>query len=141
VSYRGRYKLGDHVPLLLLTRSASGTPTLPLDVPYAKVWDNTGTLVHNFFMPIADRFAVTGLFTHNMRLGGRFPTLGMYRVVYFYNLSGSYHGTDEDTFELIAGGDNDGTVISDYFYNRPFASFVVQQLDSGKLVSGRNPRI
>jgi hypothetical protein len=54
---------------------------------------------------------------------------------------GQAKGTASDTFDLIAGGDEGGAVVSMFAIDRPEARYVVGQLASGKLVQGRNPRL
>jgi hypothetical protein len=140
MSYLGRFRQGDDVSLVLFTKNASGVPTLPADCPQAKVWDPTGALVATFQVPIVDRYVQTGIFQQLLRLGPAYVNLGNYRIVYYY-LAGTYHGLHEDTFELVAGGHADGAVNAIYFFNKPWAKFLVFALNGGNLAMGRNPRL
>jgi hypothetical protein len=74
-------------------------------------------------------------------LGSSFPA-GRYRVSYHWTVGG-YAGEAEDNFEVAAGGDPAGAVISLCWYERPHANFLIMQLDpaSGRLLFGRNPSL
>lgn len=137
--YRGRYQLGQEVPLGVLCLNAADTPTAPDRAPTMKVWDAAGTRVADLAIPALDRYAVTGLFRHRLFLDGRFAA-GRYTVTYHWN-AGSFVGLDADTFEIAAGGHADGSVVAMTWYHRPQAEFIVQQLNSGAIVKGRNPRL
>lgn len=139
MGYRGRYQIGTHVPLHVLTVNGSNVPSFPTDAPRIEVWSATAKVVSNKAVPVVDRFGQTGLFGHRLFLDGRFSA-GRYTVYYRY-LVGTYQGVVEDTFEVVAGGDGDGAVIALNYYERPHAVFCVFQLDSGRLVKGRNPRV
>jgi hypothetical protein len=140
MAYLGRFRQGDNVNLVCTTKNAGGVPTLSSDCPWAKVWDPTGGLVARFQVPIVDRYVQTAVFQHLLRLGPAYANLGNYRINYHY-VVGTYHGLDEDTFELVAGGHPDGTVNAIYFFQKPWARFLVFSLDSGNLAFGRNPRL
>ena len=137
--YRGRYQLGQEIPLTVLTVNGSGTPTAPTEAPFYEVHNTSGKVKSGKFMPVLDRFGVTGLFQANVRLDTDFSP-GRYTVVYRW-LAGSFQGVEYSSFEVVAGGDADGAVIAAFWYERPHADFLVQQLDSGKLVRGKNPRL
>lgn len=137
--YYGRFQLGQSVPLAIRTDDANGVPTMPDDVPVARIYKNDDTLVASQRIPVFDKSGTNGLFLLPFFLGPAF-SVGRYRVLYSYTLSGTPQVKD-DYFEIVAGGDPGGAVISAYWYDRPHAKFLIQQLDSGKLVQGRNPRL
>jgi hypothetical protein len=137
--YRGRYQNGDTVPLRVLCRDAAGVPGVPPRAPQVTVWSPAGAKVRVRVMPVLDRYGQAGLFHYPLYLDGDFAP-GLYRAVYNYNL-GSYVGIEEDGFEVLAGGNADGAVVALHFYVRPHARFVMQSLDSGKMVQGRNPTV
>lgn len=136
--YRGRYSLGQEIPLGVLTVNADGTPTLPTTAPHMDIFSSSAKVLEGKLIPIIDRGGQTGYFQYPLFLGPLFAA-GRYSVIYRY-LVGSYLGQVEDVFEVLAG-DDEGAVIAMYWYERPHAAFVVQQLDSGLLVRGRNPRL
>ena len=135
----GRFQLGQTLSLLLLTVDGSGTPQVPLVPPWLKIWQGA-SLILKAEMPIIERFKQTGLFLARVFLGPAF-TPALYEVEYTYQIDGSYNGVVTDNFEIMPGGNADGNVMSMYFYDRPQAQFIVQSLDSGKIVQGRNPTL
>jgi len=140
MSFRGKYRLGEEVVIGVLCLNASGVPTVPDDNPVAKIWDINGNKVFNKKIPVQDRYAQTGYFQANIYLGGAYA-VGLYSVTYSYSTGGqAFVGIDEDNFEIVAGGDVDGITESLYFYHRPQADYVLQQLNSGKIKKRRNPR-
>ena len=136
--YLGRYQAGQTVPLVLQAHDGSNAPGLPNDCPLAKVWDATGTVTFAGKMPILDKYQQQGLFYYPLFLDQRFPNLGNYSVVFYWQ-TGSYQGIDQAEFELVDGGDPDGAVMSMYFFHCPHADFIVEQLEKGKLIQRRNP--
>lgn len=135
--YLGRFQLGDTLPLLLLTRDADDALQLPDHPPNMKIWKPDATLLRAEEMPIVEKFAQPGTFLSRVFLGTAF-LVGVWTITYHYTI-GSYLGLGEDIFEIMPGGNADGHIMSMYFYDRPHAAFIVQSLDSGQLVSGRNP--
>jgi hypothetical protein len=139
MGYRGRYQLGVEIPLGILTVNGSSLPSFPTTAPLVEVWSATAQVIPGRKMPVVDRFGTTGLFGLNLFLDARFSA-GMYTAIYRYTV-GSYQGQEEDVFEVVAGGDPAGSVIAMAYYDRPHAKFCVMQLDSGRLISRRNPRV
>jgi hypothetical protein len=135
----GCFQLGETVPCLLRTRDAASTPTLPEDTPQIVVWRGA-TDVYRGEMPILDRQAVTGLFSLPLFLDGTFTT-GHYAIQYRWVLDGGYIGSEQDSFQIVAGGHASGAVVSMYFYERPEARFLVQSTEAGEILPGKNPRI
>lgn len=140
MAYRGRYPLGVEIPLGVLCVNASGTPIAPTEAPLLEVYsDAAASPVVVKRIPPLERAAVTGLFQYPLFLGGAFSA-GHHTAVYRWRNGGTqFHSSD--TFQVIAGGHEDGAVISLFWYEQPGSRFLVQQLDSGKLVRGRNPRV
>lgn len=137
--WRGRYQLGQECPIGLLVTDASGTPTAPTAAPTAEVFGPTGTLAFHGSLPALDRYGTTGLFQHRLFLGSPFAA-GLYRVVYSYVISGTSYGAT-DTFEVVPGGDQGGTVQSLHWHHRPHGEFLIQQNSSGSVSRGRNPTL
>lgn len=137
MAYLGRFQLGATVPLYLQCR-ATTTPALPDNPPQYKTFSGT-TVVEAHQMPIEDRYVVTAMFRSTLFLGRLYNT-GMYQVVYYYAISGTSYATS-DNFEIVAGGDVRGAAISTYFYDRPEARYIVQGLESGQIIKGRNPTV
>ncbi len=139
MNFLGRFQLGDIVPLFLLARTAGGTPSPVAAPPTVEVWSSAGDKVVSKEMPIIDRYTYDGTFLLPVALGAGFVA-GVYTVVYHFTI-GSYYGIETANFEVMPGGHTDGTVVSMYFYERPQARFIVQQLDSGLMIQGRNPSL
>lgn len=138
--YRGRTTLGRIVQLGLWCRNASGTPTLPDTAPSARVYKEDGTLVETFKMPINDRYFVTGFFSFGLFLGTGLYAVGRYRVRYQYLLAGVAR-TDEDSFDVLDGGNGHGLGISSFYYRRPINNFLLIQSEGGRLLRRRSPHV
>jgi hypothetical protein len=149
MAYRGRYYLGEEIPLGVLTTNASGVPTVPDACPALEIYAPAGKVKGGWvpgglggggsMLPIVDRFGTTGLFGVNLFLGGVFSP-GLYRATYRWKV-GTYHGLALDTFEVLAGGSARGTPISMFFHDQPQGDYLVRQLEAGRLVANRNPRV
>jgi hypothetical protein len=135
--YRGRIQLGNEVFVGLLCTDANKIPFAPLEAPTMDVWSSSG-LVLTKALPAVDQTFITGLFGYRLFLGSLFNT-GQYRVFYRYR-NGSYDFMDFDTFEVVPGGDPGGAVIAMYPFRTPGANCLIQQLDGGTIVRGKNPR-
>ncbi len=128
------------MPLYLGSVDSTRALTLPDAPPQAKIFTGT-TLVESKLMPIEDRYVLTGWFRATLFLGHLYST-GFYDVVYYYSTgSGAFNGVVTDNFEIVPGGDPRGAVIGTYFYDRPEARYIVQGLESGAIIKGRNPTI
>jgi hypothetical protein len=141
MAYLGRFRLGDSVPLFVCCTNGLGSPTFPIDSPTVKTWDPIAGLVQSFQIPVVDRYAQTGLFEGHLRLSVLYSNLGMWTATYTYVTPDGNPGLKQDNFEIVEGGNPDGNVVSMSWYERPWAYFIVQELDSGKLVQGRNPKL
>ena len=64
--------------------------------------------------------------------------LGTYSVSTAYAIGG-VPATQASTFQVVAGGDSGGEIISLFEYDRPEGRYVLAQLGSGRLVQGRDP--
>ena len=138
--YLGRFQLGATVHLELPCRDLNKQAALPDLPPQYKVFNGT-TVIEAHAMPIIDRYVVTGVFRSTLFLGRLYAT-GQYQVVYYYhNTSTGYYGLQYDNFEIVPGGDVRGAVIGTYFYERPEANYIVQGLESGSIIKGRNPTV
>lgn len=135
---RGRYQLGEDVPLALWCRDASGAPSAPNEAPSADIWSSSAK-IRTLYLPAQDRAVVTGFFSYRLFLNSSYAP-GLYRVNYRYRI-GSFHVLEQDQFEILPGGDPAGAVIAMFDFEKPDAVFIVQSLDSGRIVRGKNPRL
>lgn len=136
--FRGRYQLGEELPLLIQCVDDVGSPVAPNAAPVAHIWSETA-LVKSLSIPAMDQQTVTGLFGMRLFLGGAFAA-GIHQVLYKYT-AGSFTNVITQMFQILPGGDPDGAVVSMYGFRLPFATFLVHQLDSGKVQKGKNPRV
>lgn len=125
----GRFQRGQKVPL------AVACPAAPDAAPVATITLNNAP-VATIALPMAGDTLHFGL---SYRIGSAF-VLGTYRVAYAYAIGG-VPSAAIDEFDVVAGGDSMGEVISMFWYGRPEASYVVAQLGGGRLVQGRNPHL
>lgn len=141
-SYLGRYQQGDHVPLRVWTIDWSTcSPVTPPKAPWLRVFNANGDLAAFIpRMPTEDFWGITGLFRHSLRLDGSFEP-GVYAAIYTYRTQIGNTYMLRDQFEVIGGSDGSGTLISMYSVRHPETNYVLAQLNSGRLVMGRNPRV
>lgn len=136
-SYLGRYWLGSAVPLLIQSGTAAGTPTDATTAPYARIYSGTA-FVKAVRLPKIDHAERTGLFKFLLRLDDTFAT-GFYDVVVDYVVS-AVQKVKHLRFEIVAGGDSDGKAIEMYYLRQPDRSFLLAQLDTGRIKKLQNPR-
>ena len=138
--YRGRVQLGQEITLGVQVHDANDTPAEPTTAangPWIEVWSTSAKVLTGKTIPIQDRYGATGYFQYNLFLDARF-TAGQYKCLYRF-VTGTYYGLDEDTFEIVAGGNVSGALLGMAFYSRPHADFLVWQTDGGVVQKGRNP--
>ncbi len=134
----GRFKLGDFVPLSVLTHGAGDIVYAPAAAPTAIVYDGDGVKVASFALPVVDKGAVTHLFVLPLRLDSTYA-VGSYSVAINYTANSIKH-LHVLHFEVVGGGDAAGSIISQVFYPRPHARFLVQKTSSFTRRLTKNPR-
>ncbi len=140
MAYLGRRQLGQEITLPCQCKDSDGAPALPTACPLLTLYDATATpIIAGKSVPILDPASTLGLFSLPLFLGDLFGT-GTYSASITW-LVGSFHGGELHTFEIMPGGDNSGAVISQFYYPRPHANFVVQQRSGGGTYKGRGPRL
>ena len=137
--YRGRVQVGKAVLLAVQCRNASRAAVPPDACPTVDVYDSAGKRLAGKAIPILDPAATTGLFAYWLYLSDAYAT-GRATATYRWTVS-TFHGSDLDTFDVLAGGDPSGAVIAQCFFQQPQANFVVQQRDGGRIYKGKNPRL
>lgn len=135
----GRFTLGQFAPLTCVCTNGSGTPAAPTYAPTVKVYDSTGTRVLSALMPPLDRYGATGAFSYELRLGSSYA-VGSYMVSMSWVISGTTYSA-AGNFEVVAGGDADGAVVSMVELRKPHGNWLVQRLDSDQRVLARGPGI
>lgn len=139
MSYLGTYQLGDLVPVSVWTVDSSGTPAEPDDAPAVLVMDSSGSIVDALAIPIVDRNHVTGFFQYRIPLDAEYST-GYWTVHVNYAISSTAYA-DLQTFEILAGGNNEGNGIALHMFKQPSADYVLLQTDHGRLKRLRNPSV
>lgn len=146
MSYLGQHQLGEHIYLNCTTVNGSRTPVAPDAAPTITVFDNTGTLLLTAKkIPAVNKDRYTGVFGYNLFIGNNAHVplakafvVGKYFVRYDWEIS-STAGMNLDCFDVVAGGNASGAVVSMELFSQPHGDHLVMQLDSGKIVAGRNP--
>jgi len=131
--YRGRLPEGSEMILSVQTTDGDGAPTLPDDAPVLEVYSGSAHLFDKK-IPIHDR--ANSYFQYGVFLNfgtGTFTARTRWT-------SGSYEGSQEDTFEVM-DGNVDGYNTAMCFYRRPHADYIVRATTSGALIKGKNPQV
>lgn len=137
--YLGEFQLGNSVPLFLRTTSALHVPTEPNDCPVCVIWKGS-TEIERFELPVIERFTKTGSFFLSLFLGTDYSE-GNYLAEFRYVLPDDYIGSKQSAFRIVAGGNADGSIVTMYFHARPEAKYVIQQVERGLVLPGKNPSI
>lgn len=147
MSYLSRTQLGKHLGLRCVTLNSSRAAAAPTDCPTITIFDSSFTTVLAAKkIPAVDPGRYTGVFHYWLFVGNN-PHVpleqpfaaGRYFVRYDWTISGTTY-SKVDTFDVIAGGHQNGAVIAMEAFDRPHSRFMVMQLDNGHLVAGRNPK-
>ena len=145
--YIGRFMLGDWVPLQVLTYNSSLAVVWPTDgsanilSPYVTVYDaSLNRILTAKQIPAHDPDTTTGYHFLEQRLGPEFST-GWHMVLYEWrDAASSENKSNIDTFDVIAGGEDDGTYVGLHYYERPDSVQIVGVTDAGRIEARRNPR-
>lgn len=142
-TFLGTFQLGDWVPIVLRTDNATSVITAPTTTsdkaPTGSVWLGDTTKIENIKLNIIDPVLSTATFTHRIRLSSSY-SVGLYTVHVRYTTGSSSHrGHATFTFRIEAGGSATGAVTSAHGLERPEALHYVHAVDSGAILSGRNP--
>ena len=135
-----RKRMGQHIVLRVLCTNGDKTPSNPTAPPCVAVYQDDGTKVlYQKKMAIEDRGGQTGLFKYILFLDSSYP-VGSYRATYTYQLS-SVSYLKEEMFQVMDGGDEDGTTIALAEYTLPHARFLARHRTDGTLAFGKNARV
>lgn len=139
--YLGRYLLGQTVHITVQSVDVNGTPAAPENPPYLEIRSDSG-LIGTVQAPVIDRYVATGVFVYPLRLNSSYST-GRYSATHYYRVTGgnAYNGLDVDYFEIVAGGDADGSIVTQAYWQRPEATYLIQQTEAGNFNLKRNPSI
>ncbi len=126
----GRYRRGDKVVIGTIL------PGIPDSAPIAVIISPDSQVIGAYELPISDATRVSFSLPVQVNLAFAF---GTYRVSYQFTIGGHAGVVKDAEFQVIPGGDSGGEVISMLAFDRPEARFLIAQLNSGRLVVGRNP--
>lgn len=130
---------GQRLPLVLVTRNGSGTAVQPDRCPTARLYNDAGTLITSYRLPVCDKFGQTGLFEFVQLMDGRF-TVGRLKIVYLWTAAAVAYSS-VDIAEVTAGGDPEGAGVSMFVLDTPVGQQVLTQQESGNVLRRRNPRM
>ena len=136
--FLGRFFQGQLVPIVVRTIDSNDAPAVPDNPPYIDLRSDS-TLIRQVQAPIVDRYVATGIFIYPLFLDSGFPA-GRYTATHFYAV-GSYTGLDVDYFEVVSGGDPEGAIISEHYWQRPEATYLIQETEAESLLLRRNPSV
>lgn len=137
--YLGRQQLGTYIDVYWQIL-VSGVPTLPDMVPRIKITQSSdGAVKYTGLMPIVDKEITPGLFCTRLLLGTGFVN-GTHAIEMFA-LVGGNPVLAYRTFEIIPGGSPLGQVIGMNFLHTPSADWIVYQIESGRLMAGKQPSL
>ena len=131
-----RLHIGTPVSLSVATVTPALVPTAPSSAPMAKIYNSAASLIETVKLPIFD--SSQNLFGKRHLLSASYSA-GRYMVIYQWTISAVTYQSAE-VFDVLGGGDADGQVIGMEYVALPTGRHVIYETETGKLVSGRNPK-
>jgi hypothetical protein len=142
MAFRGRYQVGQKVPLGCFCIDANGVPTPPAAAPTMDIFSPANALIISAdLVPIVDPANAPGYFQQNWFLTSYYTAVGLYTVIYHWVIGSAPAFQSEDTFEVVDGGNYSGSIIALHYHDRPWAQNLIYQMDGGNLAKGRNPGV
>lgn len=137
--YLGRFSYGDTLPLSVPSDTSDGVPTAPTSAPTVRTFSAAGVEVEAAIaIPIGDKPSQTAWFQRAVLLvSGTYPA-GRYMGVAKWTISGVDY-KKPFAFDVIAGGNDKGTIEAMASLIRPEAEYVLMFAADGTLNMGRNP--
>lgn len=111
-------------------------PSVP---PLMRVRDSSNAIVMSKPIPLLDKSIQIGLFAYHILLDDTF-SVGAYTVDLFYTV-GAKNRIESHNFSILPGGHPDGCALGMTWYHRPHADFIVYQVETGRILKGKNPRV
>lgn len=137
--YAGAYQLGDEFVVTFTTTIGDGSPRWPDEAPTVDLWHEGEDLLETVRAAPVERYRQTGIFAFPVFLGFEHE-VGHYAAVIRYTVS-SYLYHHVVAFEVMDGGDPDGSNIALREYRKAGGNFVIQHRRSGRIASQRNPQV
>lgn len=135
----GRFELGQEIVVPLICTDGNGVAVVPDLPPAIAFYNAAGVKLLTDLMACRDRYGATGLFFYRRPLGSAFA-VGKGSISMTWKAAGVAR-LRVFQFEIVPGGDAAGAVVSQYFFERPQAVYLVQHTDGGSHTFGRNPRL
>ncbi len=141
--YIGRYQCGVEVPFVLQCTDVNNSPNDPLAIPSLSIYlDGAPPVLKGTYAIPADlRGTATGVFRFPLFLDTLYRTTGRYLAIFKWTDSNGVAHHKPGSFYILPGGHPDGAILSMVYIQRPDATYLMHQNDSGRLVRGRNPRV
>jgi len=133
-----RKQLGEEIDISVVTTDSSGTPSTPTSAPTLRIYNSSFTKVETILMPPSDYPQVIGKFAHTVLLGWSYA-VGRYSWRASYTAGGS-SGVQSGYFEIVEGGNADGSIIAIAAMQNPDGTVLVQHTDNDTFLLSRNPR-
>lgn len=140
MSFWGRYQQGSEIPFTIRTRRATGLPEWVDPAPVLEVWSPTMVKVVSRTMAAYQPGIIVGVYRLPVFLGSLFAGTGKYSVVIRWTDTTSTPVQDAGSFDLLANGNVNGTIIAMTEVDRPDARYLLTFLDSGRILRRKNPR-
>lgn len=135
--YFGRYENGQEVRLHVQCRDTTGQQVAPSNIPHLDIFSNGSKIAANVPMFPEDT-KVTGLFVCPYFLQSFSP--GTCQVVFRWPVGFTTSLVAVGYFEVVPGGNDDGAVISMFYFETPQGRYLLQQTDAGIIKQGKNPQ-
>lgn len=141
MAYLNRYRLGERVPIFLLTYNNVGTGIEADSAPYARVWlmnaASAPTAVEVVKLHAHAPAIARGRYIHDLLLDSSYAA-GHYWVTTQATASG-LNQDKRDVFQVVGGGNDAGVPHSLKSWVRPESEVLISALEDGSVVAGRNP--
>lgn len=127
---------------MLQCTNVNDTPDDPSGIPQIQIYrdGSSPSLVQTIQIPAELRGVETGLFRYPLFLGDQYANAGRYLIVFKWNDSAGMAHVKTAAMHILPGGSADGSVIAMFQSNRPDASHLLFQCDSGRIIRKANPR-
>ncbi len=137
-NFIGAYQQGQSAHLFVQAKERTGEPTVPTSQVTTRTYRlETSTLASNEVLTSVPRSRAIATVAGGPRLVKEHPA-GRYFSLETWVIGG-FVGEETAIFEVSAGGDPRGPVISGHDYSRPEARHVLVQVEGGLILKGRDP--
>lgn len=137
----GRYQIGDNVPLEFKTVGASEFATTgavkPDAVPAVRIYSPSAS-TKGFSIPVdTTNLSAKGIFKGGFTPGSLDAVAHCF-ALFSYGVSGDPKAA-VSSFEILAGGHRNGSIISSYYFSQPSGNIFIAHEESGVVTQGLRP--